>query len=107
MTSPASDPAMFADAAAYQRFMGRYSDRLAHEFTRAAGVAAGQDVIDVGCGTGALTAVLADLAGADRVAGADPSMPFVEQARARVPGADLRVAPAEALPFDDDTFDVA
>jgi len=98
---------MFADAAAYQRFMGRYSDKLAHEFARAAGVGPGQTVVDVGCGTGALTAVLADIVGAGRVAGADPSAPFVEQARARVPGADLRVAQAEALPFDDDSFDVA
>jgi SAM-dependent methyltransferase len=107
MTSPASDPPMFADAAAYQRFMGRYSDLLAHEFARAARVEAGRDVVDVGCGTGALTTVLADIAGAEHVAGVDPSPPFVEQARARVPGADLRVAAAEALPFPDHTFDVA
>jgi SAM-dependent methyltransferase len=98
---------MFADASAYQRFMGRYSDRLAHEFARTAGVSPGERVVDVGCGTGALTVVLADLVGPDHVAGADPSEPFVEQARARIPGADLRVASAEALPFDDDTFDVA
>lgn len=52
MTSPPSDPAMFANAAAYQRFMGRYSDRLSHEFVRAAGVCPGQRVIDVGCGSG-------------------------------------------------------
>jgi SAM-dependent methyltransferase len=107
MTSPASETAMFADAAAYQRFMGRYSDRLAREFARAAGVGEGQDVVDVGCGTGALATVLAEIVGAQHVAGADPSGPFVEQARARVPGADLRVAPAEALPFADAAFDAA
>lgn len=77
MTSPASDPVLFADASAYQQFMGRYSDRLAPEFARAAGVGAGQRVVDVGCGAGALTTVLAD----------------------------LRVGPAEALPFEDGTFD--
>ena len=107
MTSPASDPAMFANAAAYQRFMGRYSDRLAHEFARAAGVAAGQKVIDVGCGPGALTVVLAEIVGAENVAGVDPSEPFVAEARARVPEADLRVGPAESLPFEDATFDAA
>jgi SAM-dependent methyltransferase len=107
MTSPASDPAMFANAAAYQRFMGRYSDRLANEFVRAAGVSAGQKVIDVGCGSGALTVVLAETVGPENVAGVDPSEPFVAEARARVPGADLRVGPAESLPFDDDTFDAA
>lgn len=98
---------MFADPSAYQRFMGRYSGPLAHEFAQATGVAPDSRVLDVGCGTGALTAVLADSAGAENVAGVDPSEPFVEQARIRVPGADLRVAQAEALPFEDDTFDIA
>jgi SAM-dependent methyltransferase len=98
---------MFANAAAYQRFMGRYSDRLAHEFAQAAGVVSGQQVVDVGCGSGALTAVLAEIVGADHLAGVDPSEPFVAEARRRVPGADLRVGPAESLPFEDSTFDAA
>jgi len=101
------ETAFFQSADAYERFMGRYSRPLAVEFARATGVAAGQDVLDVGCGTGALTVVLADLAGADHVAAVDPSEPFVEQCRANVPGADVRVAPAEALPFADGTFDRA
>jgi SAM-dependent methyltransferase len=107
MTSPDSKPAMFANADAYQRFMGRYSDKLSHEFARAAGVAPGQKVIDVGCGSGALTVILAEIVGAENVAGVDPSEPFVAEARARVPGADLRVGPAESLPFEDATFDAA
>jgi SAM-dependent methyltransferase len=98
---------MFVDVSAYQRFMGRYSDALAHKFARSAGVTTGDRVCDVGCGTGALTTVLADLAGRENVAGVDPSEPFVDQARTRVPGAELHVGSAEALPFDDDTFDIA
>src|SRR5207248_4156391 len=62
---------------------------------------------DVGCGPGALTAVLAERLGADNVSGADPSEPFAEACRERVPGATIVVAPAEALPFADDTFDTA
>ena len=98
---------MFANASAYQRFMGRYSDKLSHEFARAAGVGPGQHVIDVGCGSGALTVVLAEIVGAENVAGVDPSEPFVAEARTRVPGADLRVGPAESLPFEDASFDAA
>ena len=107
MTSPAADKPFFTDADAYQQFMGRYSDRLAPEFAAAAGIAEGQRVLDVGCGAGALTAVLAGIVGGENVAGADPSEPFVEAARARVPEADLRVGPAESLPFEDGTFDAA
>jgi SAM-dependent methyltransferase len=107
MTSPASEPVLFANAAAYQQFMGRYSDRLAPEFARAAGVAAPERVVDVGCGSGALTTVLAEIVGAENVSGVDPSEPFVAEARRRLPEADVRVAPAESLPFADDTFDVA
>jgi SAM-dependent methyltransferase len=102
-----SDSQMFRKADAYENFMGRYSRPLGPEFARASGVEHGQRVLDVGCGTGALTSVLSEIVGADRVAGADPSEPFVEQCRENVPGADIRVGPAEALPFDDGEFDRA
>jgi ubiquinone/menaquinone biosynthesis C-methylase UbiE len=71
----------------------------------AAGVRAGQRALDVGCGSGALVAALADLLGADAVAAVDPSEPFVEAAHARVPGARILVASAESLPFEEDEFD--
>jgi SAM-dependent methyltransferase len=107
MTSPGADRTFFQAVDAYERFMGRYSRPLAHEFARAAGVAAGERIVDVGCGTGGLTGVLAELVGPELVAAADPSELFVEECRVRVPGADVRVAPAEALPFSDDAFDCA
>src|SRR5439155_5328610 len=75
VTSPASDKLLFQNVDAYERFMGRYSTPLAHEFARAVGVTAGERVVDVGCGTGALTTVLAELVGADHVAAVDPSEP--------------------------------
>ena len=94
-------------AEAYDRFMGRYSAGLAAPFADLAGVGAGQRVLDVGCGPGALTAELVALAGPDAVAAVDPSPPFVEAARERYPGVDVRLATAEALPFDDGEFDAA
>src|SRR5262245_36954807 len=105
MTSPASDRPLFVNASSYEVFMGRYSDPLSYEFAREAGVCAGEHVLDVGCGTGALTTVLAGIVGAEQVAGVDPSEPFVEACRARVPGADIRLGPAEHLPFEDVSFD--
>ena len=46
------------DAEAYDRFMGRYSVQLAPQLAEFAGIAAGQRVLDVGCGPGALTGEL-------------------------------------------------
>jgi hypothetical protein len=43
-------------ADAYGQFMGRYSEPLAVQFAELAGVGAGQRVLDVGSGPGALTA---------------------------------------------------
>jgi SAM-dependent methyltransferase len=94
-------------ADAYDRFMGRYSTLLSPQMADLAGVRPGQRVLDVGCGPGALTAVLVDRVGADSVSGVDPSEPFVEAARLRFPDVDIRRAPAEELPFEDGTFDVA
>ena len=94
-------------ADAYARFMGRFSQPLATLFVEYAGVRAGQRVVDVGCGPGALTAPLVDRLGADAVAAIDPSAPFVEAARERFPGVDVRDGDAEHLPFADDEFDLA
>ena len=94
-------------ADAYGRFMGGYSEKLAVELADAAGVTAGQRALDVGSGPGALTAVLVERLGVENVAALDPSVPFVEAARVRLPGVDIRLAGAESIPFDDATFDVA
>lgn len=94
-------------ADAYDRFMGRYSSLLAPQLADLAGVRAGQRALDVGSGPGALTAELVSRLGASSVAAVDPSEPFVEAARARHPGVDVHLAPAEALPFEADTFDAA
>jgi SAM-dependent methyltransferase len=98
----------FAVAAdAYDRFMGRYSMLLAPGFARFAGVRPGDRILDVGCGPGALTGEIVRITGAERVAAVDPSPPFVAAARERQPGVDVRQASAEALPYRDETFDVA
>jgi len=94
-------------ADAYGRFMGRYSKPLAVELADAAGITAGQRVLDVGCGPGSLTNVLVERLGSDHVAALDPSESFVEAARTRLPGVDIRLASAESIPFDDDSFDAA
>jgi ubiquinone/menaquinone biosynthesis C-methylase UbiE len=99
---------MFTVAAeAYDRFMGRYSIPLAPEFCEFSEIAAGQRVLDVGCGPGALTAELVRRLGPEAVSAVEPSQPFVEAARERHPGVDVRQAVAEQLPFPDGGFDAS
>lgn len=90
---------------AYARFMGRYAEPLAEVFAAFAGVGAGDKVLDVGCGPGALTAHL--LSEGAEVAAIDPSPPFVDAIRVRFPGVDVRRGTAEELPYDSDAFDAA
>jgi ubiquinone/menaquinone biosynthesis C-methylase UbiE len=92
-------------AAAYDRYMGRYSALLSAQLADFAGVRAGQQALDVGSGPGALTGELVARLGAAAVAAVDPSESFVEAARARHPGVDVRLAAAEQLPFPDERFD--
>jgi SAM-dependent methyltransferase len=92
-------------AAAYDQHVGRYGAQLAAGLIEVAGVRRGQRALDVGCGPGPLTSALAEALGAENVAAVDPSVPFVEACRARVPAADVRVGVGERLPFPDASFD--
>jgi ubiquinone/menaquinone biosynthesis C-methylase UbiE len=94
-----------ASGDAYDRFMGRYSHELAPRLVAFAGLTEGMRALDVGCGSGLLTAALADRLGAANVAAADPSESLLAACAARVPGADFRRAPAEELPWPDGSFD--
>jgi len=94
-------------ADAYLRFMGRYSEPLAVLFADLAGISQGQRVLDVGCGPGALTAVLASRAGTEAVSAVEPSVAFAAAVRERLPGVDVQLSAAEQLPFPDRVFDAA
>lgn len=97
---------MFSSTDAYGRHVGRYGRSLSLAHVAAAGVRPSDHVLDVGCGPGALTSVLAEIAGADHVAAVDPSASFVEECRRRVPGADVRLGTGEELPDFGRSFDV-
>ena len=76
-----------------------YEDALAR-----VGLEPGRLVLDVGCGVGAFLRLVASRGA--RAFGLDASEALLEVARRRLPDADLRVGDMEALPYDDDTFDL-
>lgn len=116
MTSnPAPGPDPFAEFKGRQREqwssfapLETFTTPPAAHLVRFARIAAGQRVLDVGCGTGPV-AITAARAGA-KVTGLDLSPALVERARqnARVAGVDVHFqeGDAEALPFADGSFDV-
>ena len=87
--------------------MGRFSEPLAAQFAHPAGVHAGQRVLDVGCGPGALTARLVHWPGSGGVTAIDPSASFVAAVRDRFPEISVHLGVAERLPFADRAFDAA
>jgi len=86
---------MFSTGEAYERFMGRWSRALAPLLVKLVGVCDGDAVLDVGSGTGALTAALATAAPSGRIVGIDPAEAYVSFARAR-----LREAPGDRVRFE-------
>lgn len=69
------------------------------------GNAAGRELLDVGCGAGVMHAKLADIGVA--VTGADVAARSIEVARALNPFARYEVLHDVALPFSDESFDIA
>ncbi len=97
------------DASGYEQLMGRWSQKLAQLFIDFAGLADGEKILDVGCGTGSLTFALAKVAALGEITAIDYSPIFVEAAirRNTDPRIKIRQADACALPFENGTFDRA
>jgi SAM-dependent methyltransferase len=98
---------VWAQGAAYELYVGRWSRLAASEFLRWIAVADGGNWLDVGCGTGALSQRILDGQAPARVVGVDPSEGFVSHARAHVSDrrAEFRVGDARSLPAGDKEFD--
>jgi ubiquinone/menaquinone biosynthesis C-methylase UbiE len=96
-------------AAGYEQLMGRWSRRLARPFIEFAGVAKGERVLDVGCGTGSLTFALPEAAEVSEVVAVDYSPVFVEEAQRRNmdPRITIQQGDACALSFPKGHFDRA
>ena len=96
-----TDQIRFEDGAAYERYMGKWSQLAGHAFLDWLAPKPGLQWLDVGCGNGAFTEMLVDHAAPRSVQGIDPSEAQLAFARSRHSSglAEFRQGDAMALPF--------
>jgi ubiquinone/menaquinone biosynthesis C-methylase UbiE len=97
-----------ASAAAYERYLvPAIFDQFARALVALAAPAAGERVLDLGCGTGVVARHAAPLVEpGGSVVGVDVNPGMLGVAAAILPGVEWRCADAARLPFDDGSFDV-
>lgn len=104
-----SGSGLWASDDAYEKYMGRWSRRIAPRFLDWLAIAPEADWIDVGCGTGVVSSTILARCAPARVVGIDPSEAFLEAARAQIGDSRFRCrqGSGEALSFADGEFSVA
>lgn len=102
-------PETWASSDAYESYVGRWSRPVAKEFLAWLSVPPRSSWLDVGCGTGAMSSMIAALAEPALLVGIDASTPYVASARKGVadPRSRFAVADAQSLPHPDGRFDAA
>lgn len=105
----AAEQIRFDDGAAYERYMGTWSQYAGETFLDWLAPAAGLRWIDVGCGNGAFTEMLAERCAPASIQGIDPFEGQLAFARNRpaLRAARFCLGDAMALPVPDDGFDAA
>ncbi len=104
-----TDQIRFDDGASYDRYMGVWSHLVGADFLRWLAPAPGLRWLDVGCGNGAFTDLIATECAPTALHGIDPSAAQLAFARSRAALRDavLCEGDAMALPYPDDSVDVA
>lgn len=98
---------LWSSGDAYERYMGRWSRRIAPHFVSWLPVEANADWLDLGCGTGGLTDAVLRGAEPSRIVGVDSADAFVAVAREHVsdPRAKFMVGDATSVPEPSGSFD--
>jgi SAM-dependent methyltransferase len=99
---------MFSAGEGYERFMGRWSHRLAEPFIAFTGMKDGNRILDVGTGTGALASALSRTTSASELVGIDPSEGFIAYARKNAARPhQFEIGDAQSMRFPSASFDAA
>jgi len=99
----------FNDGAGYERFMGVWSQSVGQQFLDWLALPSSLHWLDIGCGNGAFTGMIAERCAPAIIDGIDPSEDQLIYARQRtgLQAASFRQGDAMALPYSDDSVDVA
>jgi len=97
----------FTDGAAYERYMGVWSQLAGNAFLDWLALTPNQQWLDVGCGNGAFTQMIAERCAPHNIHGIDPSAAQLDYARTRLHTAHFEQGDAMSLPYADNSFDVA
>ena len=98
---------VFDEGSRYERFMGRWSERLAPLLVTFADVRDDQLVLDVGSGTGSLARSVIDCVPSARVIGMEPARAFARHARAHTQSTSVQyvVGALPTIPHPGASFD--
>jgi SAM-dependent methyltransferase len=105
----AADQIHFNDGAAYERYMGEWSQLAGKKFLDWLAPEPGLRWLDVGCGNGAFTEMIVQRCAPAVVEGIDPSEQQLSYARERLSSSRARFRQGDAMaqPFADDAFNAA
>jgi SAM-dependent methyltransferase len=103
-TAAKEGPEWSATATIWDRHWARLADPARELIAERTGIGPGARVLDMGCGTGEFCRRAAELGAT--ASGIDAAEGMLEIGRERAPECDLRLGAIEALPWDDDLFDV-
>jgi SAM-dependent methyltransferase len=97
----------WSSGANYESYVGRWSRLVAREFITWLAVSSAKRWLDVGCGSGALTQTILDVAQPIAVTSVDPAEGFLAYARATItdPRTAFLAGDAQALPVESDAYD--
>lgn len=102
-----TDQIQFNDGAAYERYMGVWSQLAGNAFLEWLDPKSEQQWLDIGCGNGAFTHMIAERCAPHNIHGIDPSAAQLDYARTRLHTAHFEQGDAMSLPYADNSFDVA
>ncbi len=100
---------IWASGDAYEPYVGRWSRQVAREFVQWLALPAGSHWLDVGCGTGALSQTILQLASPASIKGIDRSDAYIAHARKQVQDqrAQFEIGDAQTLPETTESYDAA